>query len=155
MASESLSYKFDKQLLYNKSRVITLYKGGWHSEKYFKEIENIVLHTFQFPEDTNKTFMAYKSMIGKAENSVSIHVRRGDYLKIKEDDYYQFGGVCTLEYYERAIKYLRNKYLDCHFFVFSDDLEWCKQVFGTENFDSVKQLNINLILIPDVISLSQ
>ena len=66
------------------------------------------------------------------QNSVSIHVRRGDYLKHKN---LQTHGLCSLDYYKKAIDYLLDQKSNLNFFVFSDDLEWCKN-----NFDFVQNI---------------
>ena len=52
-------------------------------------------------------------------NSGFIHVRRGDYLNLPNVHHVQ-----PLEYYEKALSILNNI---SHWYVFSDDLEWCKQ----------------------------
>jgi hypothetical protein len=58
---------------------------------------------------------------------VSIHIRRGDYLKTKVLEYH---GILPISYYKKAIKQLKNKYPDIHLFIFSDDIEWCKSEFS-------------------------
>ena len=58
-------------------------------------------------------------------HSVSIHVRRGDYLS--ETNQKIYGRICTLDYYKKAIRYFEEKYEDVTFFVFSNDLEWAKE----------------------------
>ena len=63
-------------------------------------------------------------------NSVSIHVRRGDYLK---DNNINIHGLCSLEYYLRAIEILNMSSYKFSFFIFSDDLEWCKAKFSFSN----------------------
>ena len=63
------------------------------------------------------------------KESVSIHLRRGDYLD--PDNAALFGGICTDAYYEAAVRYILERYPDAHFYVFSDDSgyarEFCKQ----------------------------
>lgn len=65
--------------------------------------------------------------IFQAKTSISIHVRRGDYLKGKYKDIY---GTCPVSYYEASINSLPD-YIkeDCNFFVFSDDVKWVKENF--------------------------
>lgn len=58
-------------------------------------------------------------------NTCSIHVRRGDYLKLNK-----FYALPTMKYYKKAI----GKFENTQFLVFSDDIEWCKQNFEGENF---------------------
>ena len=63
------------------------------------------------------------------DNSVGIHVRRGDYLNSKEI----YMGSCNIEYYKTAVEILNEKMLEPEFYIFSDDIPWCKQ-----NFDFIK-----------------
>ncbi len=53
-------------------------------------------------------------------NSVSLQVRRGDYLNVE-------AVICDNKYYKRAIDLLNNKVGDIELFIFSDDIEWCKR----------------------------
>lgn len=59
-------------------------------------------------------------------NSVSIHIRRTDYL-IET----QYQNICTDEYYEKAMSYIRNNVQEPVFYFFSDGLDWCKEKYGT------------------------
>lgn len=97
-----------------------VYNGFWQSEKYFKDIEDIVRKTFQFKNPLSDNNVKYKQLI-KKYNSVSIHIRRGDYLMSPDTQ-----GICTSLYYTNAIEYLKSRVHDMVFFVFSDDIEWCK-----------------------------
>ena len=72
-------------------------------------------------------------------NSVSIHVRRTDFLKFN-CDCYKYG------YFKKAVFYIKKKVKDPIFYIFSDDLEWCKlnmQVIGLEKSDNVVMVDIN------------
>ena len=62
--------------------------------------------------------------------SVAVHVRRGDYLKASA----LYGGICTDVYYKTAIGYLTRKVQNPIFFIFSDDVEYCRSVFDRSVF---------------------
>ena len=64
----------------------------------------------------------YKDIINC--NSVSLHIRGGDYLKT--DNY--FLGVCTPEYYEKAINLILKRNKDAHFFIFTNDLTYAENI---------------------------
>ena len=64
----------------------------------------------------------------RQKNSVAIHVRRGDYLKSRNHN------VCSNEYYFRAIEMMQTQFTDCHFHIFSDDLEYCRKLFDQDKF---------------------
>lgn len=128
--SEPKNYDFSEEYLNPGPCGINFYHGGWHSERYFKSIEDKLNDLFSFPLDPDADFVRWKKLILDSPDSVSLHIRRGDYVNISPDDYYQFGGVATLEYYKRAVDYIRDKAGQCSFFVFSDDIPWCKEQFG-------------------------
>jgi hypothetical protein len=56
-------------------------------------------------------------------NSVAVHVRRGDYLKLPAFQ------VCGENYYSDAIQKIRHSVQDPRFYIFSDDPAWCKKTF--------------------------
>ena len=56
--------------------------------------------------------------------SVSIHVRRGDYLL--PENQALFGNICTDSYYERAMKAVTDRHPGCIFYLFTNDLEWAE-----------------------------
>lgn len=99
-------------------------EGNWQSEKYFKDIENIIRKDFVFKKKPDeKNLSTIKKIMNS--NSVSIHIRRGDYVLDSKTN--KTHGVCDLDYYNRAIGYVTSKIKSPHFFVFSDDLLWAKQ----------------------------
>ena len=62
-------------------------------------------------------------------NSTAIHVRRSDQLHSK-------GHIAGIDYYKKAIEEMSRRAPGTFFYVFSDDIEWCKEQF-TE-FDRIK-----------------
>lgn len=97
--------------------------GDWQSEKYFKNIENIIKNDFKFKNDLNKNFQRYLREIKKT-NSISIHSRRTDYITNPHAN--RLHGVCPISYYQKAIKLIKAKIKNPHFYIFSDDITWCK-----------------------------
>ena len=53
--------------------------------------------------------------------SISLHVRRGDYVQ-----YPVFAPLCEHGYYQRALDHLRARVANARLYVFSDDLAWCR-----------------------------
>lgn len=96
------------------------YDGYWQNEGFFKHIRENVLRAFSFPVIRDER---NKQLVGKLKgcNSVSIHIRRGDYLKEP------IWCVCTHDYYLCGIDYLKNKDNIDFLCVFSDDIPWCKE----------------------------
>jgi len=95
-------------------------------EKFFKPIENQIRKEFELKEKFKEPIKDKIKEIS-SKNSVSIHVRRGDVLKLK--DYY----VLDINYYKKAIEIIKNKIKDPIFYVFSDEINWCKKNF--KDFD--------------------
>ncbi len=90
--------------------------GFWQNEAYFKDILPELKKKLVFPwEGLDYATEYYKEKIAR-ENSVGIHIRRTDY--IDDTHSYRYGGRCTREYYEAALK-LSGK-PDCCY-LFTDD----------------------------------
>lgn len=93
------------------------YVFGWfQQEAYFKDIRNILLKEFRPKEKIAVPSELLRIL--KNENTVSIHVRRGDYLK--------WGNACDTLYYSRAVEYMNNRVDKPVYLVFSDDMEWVR-----------------------------
>ncbi len=114
-------YYEDKNLEINKN---TLLEGNWESIKYFKEIKEIIKKDFIL-KNPSKKFLEISNKINK--NSISVHVRRGDYL-IPHGKY-----LNGIEYYNKAVEYIINKkkMTNPEIIIFSDDNEWCKNELKT------------------------
>lgn len=98
-------------------------EGYWQSEKYFRDIADIIRHDFTvktFPDSQN---IQWAEKI-KNNESICVHVRRGDYIADRQT--LEKHGVCSSEYYNNAIDYLSSRVPDPHLFIFSDDPEWAR-----------------------------
>lgn len=98
-------------------------EGYWQSEKYFKEIENIIRSEFKIKYEPDSVNKKIGSLILGLQ-SVSIHIRRGDY--IADPNIYKVHGICPLEYYNAAIEKISKIIKNPHFFIFSDDSAWAE-----------------------------
>ncbi len=97
--------------------------GYWQSDKYFSNIATAIIKAFQIvslPDAKNAELL---KKIQNA-NSVSIHVRRGDY--VNNPNVSRIHGLCSLDYYMDSIKLIFEKILSPQFFIFSDDIEWAR-----------------------------
>ena len=86
---------------------------------------------FTFPdiEDPLNTMYAYQIL---TTDSVAVHVRRGDYVTI--------GWTSQNSYYVDAARQILNVHPDAVFFIFSDDIEWCKNNRSELGFDLPKEV---------------
>lgn len=111
----------------------TYISGYWQCERYFAEYRSDILEMFRFPEErANNNCKVIGEQIREDRSAVALHVRRGDYLSKKYENVYR--DVCTLTYYSNAIEAMYREKGNCHFYVFSDDISWCKRNFGEKNF---------------------
>lgn len=120
-------HRFDPDALNLKVRKATFMEGLWQDEAYFKDIEDVIRQKFQFipPLDTVNQEIVDKM---HKTNSVSLHVRRGDY--VSNPQYAAIlGNICSREYYETALSELKKDETDVVLFVFSDDIAWVQKEF--------------------------
>ena len=116
---EKSLFAFDPSILADpKSR---FYWGYWQNLQYFEAIAEELKIDFEFKQELTGENQQILEQI-KQTDSVSIHVRRGDYLKDP-----LLGGLCGPEYYQTAINYMQANVASPVFFVFSDDIAWCQK----------------------------
>jgi hypothetical protein len=123
-SAEIKNYNFDSEVFLQKGNVRFL--QCWTSWKYFENIQNLITEKFIFPEiqdEKNKKILV-KIL---STNSVSIHVRRGDAVGS------ELGSLVNIDFYLKAIDYIESKIENPIFYIFSDDIEWCKENFNIKN----------------------
>ena len=121
------SLEFNPQVL-SPRRPFVRYEGFWQSEKFFLSVEPHVRMAFSFREDGLNNPTREMAHLAKTTNSISVHVRRGDYLQLSESF-----GLCSLDYYEKAIAYFQEHVFNPRFLFFSDDIEWVKEHLKCDN----------------------
>lgn len=124
---EKKTFHFDEEMLSISNGYLD---GYWQCFKYFEDIREILLKEFTLVDEMNFENKLILNQINEL-NSVSIHIRRGDYIKDKKNNaiYNVFG----MEYYHNAIDFITNKIDIPYFFVFSDDLEWASKNLELNN----------------------
>jgi len=124
---ENSNYDYDSSYLLNKTIGTFFYYGGWHSEKYFSNIKTQINDSFKF--NVNLLDVMNLEILKEVceRTSVSIHIRRCDYLQTP------FKDVSTIEYYKKAINYIEERIEKPFYFIFSDDIVWVKQNFDIPN----------------------
>lgn len=100
--------------------------GWWMSEKHFVGHEESIRQDFE-PAMPSSAAKNWEKLIRSTEDSVSVHVRRGDLVETAYGA--ELMGVIDPEYYGRAAKELqtRNPSATPTYFVFSDDPRWCAE----------------------------
>ncbi|MGN1313728.1 MAG: glycosyltransferase [Lachnospiraceae bacterium] len=126
------TYQFQPEILQMKDGYLY---GWWQSEKYFKEVEQEVRRAFRMPvrflTGANRIFATTMQSC----ESVGVHVRRGDYLEADE----LYGGICTEEYYRRAMAKMRKEVPGCRFFLFTNDAPWAEEHMAGEGVTIVQE----------------
>ena len=118
---------FDSSILSKKEGY---FSGYWQSYKYTEPVKKELREKFQFREIDDKKIREIVQQM-TINNTVSLHIRAGDYLSPQNAAI--FGGICTLEYYCTAIEFMVKKINNPLFFVFSNDINWCKENIPLSN----------------------
>lgn len=108
--------------------------GFWNSEKYYEDMIPELWQKIIFPPSSNEKNI---SSINEMENinSVAIHIRRSDYLKVADGKRYM--GICTDEYYKAATDYIEKHVENPVYYIFSDDEEYAREHFCNDNMKIV------------------
>ena len=125
---EEKGFQFDKRVLQAKDPVYLTGAWGWQNEQYFTSIKKMLREDFKMKPTANENFLRMMREISET-NSVSLHIRRTDYLTDKHRRVYS---PLSLEYYQTALKYIREKNPATKLFIFSDDIEWVMNNFTSQ-----------------------
>lgn len=109
--------------------------GYWACEKYYADIMDILRAEITFPRSGDGALQKRNDEVSRQMEetvSVSVHIRRGDYL----DDVNRalFGGICTDAYYEAAIEYIKERFPGARFYLFSDDIPYVRERYQGEEY---------------------
>ena len=106
------------------------YDGYWQNQKYFTDHRDIIKRDLAFKEQPDARNFAILKEIQDA-NSVSVHVRRGDYLASAPSA--RTHGICSPDYYQKAAEMIASKIKDPVFYIFSDEPEWVRKEFDIKH----------------------
>jgi hypothetical protein len=105
-------------------------QGFFQSEKYFKNHKKEVIKLFKHEDLISRIKFDFK-------NSVSVHVRRGDYVI---DLFMQaYLPPQSIGYYNKALAFIDSKVQVDHIYIFSDDIKWCKENFKDKRITFVEE----------------
>lgn len=106
-----------------------VFSGLYQTYKFADQVRGMLVEEFNFEPNVKGKLKSLGNYI-LSQNFVGIHIRRGDYLK--GNNCWIYGGICTKEYYENAILYLKNTVKDCNYIFFSNDIQWVKEHYKME-----------------------
>lgn len=122
----SPTHIMEKQDYFNKNVLSTgddaYLDGYWQSERYFYDISEQLRDAFTLKKVSENALEMVKRI--NSLQSVSVHVRRGDYTSDKKAS--KVPGTLPAEYYYRALEYLESRLDKFELFLFSDDLNWTR-----------------------------
>lgn len=120
----------------------SLLNGYWQSEKYFISVENLIRDDLKIEENLKNYILSKYPFLN--ENTVSLHVRRGDY--VGKQDYHPLQNV---QYYKDAYDLINDNNLNV--VILSNDIDWCKQNLNFNNmFFIEEETNITDLYIMSV-----
>ncbi len=98
--------------------------GVWANEKYFCHLKfRLQTEVFMFDKSRlNTVSKEIKERIVSTGNTVSVHVRRGDFVQYKNH-------LMGKRYYLKAMKIIEDTLGEVHYFVFSDDVDCARDLF--------------------------
>lgn len=112
--------------------------GYWACEKYYADILDGLRREIRFPKSPDPTLQERNEAAAermRLTESVSVHIRRGDYLDSANSA--MFGGICTEAYYDAAIACMRRQYPEAAFFFFSDDIPYVRERYAGEAYEII------------------
>jgi len=105
-------------------------QGFYQSERFFlnvkKELINKLISGIKSEKEKYENVTKFISSIefNYEKPLVSVHIRRGDYLKFPH-----IHTPCGLDYYKKALSIMKEKIGDFKLIFISDDKDWCKETF--------------------------
>ena len=105
------------------------YHGYWITDKWFSNIKEVLLAELKFNDVVDEQNEMYLEYIKKT-SSIALHVRRGDFVDLKR--------TLDMDYYIENINNIESFINDAVYFVFSDDIDWCRKHYDEIGLDKVK-----------------
>ena len=112
-------FHYDPELIPG-AREGALYEGWFQSPRYFAGVEAEVRQAFRFSREVIPESRELLARIQET-NAICLNVRRTDFLKVDTLN------ATNLDYFLRGAAYLAERVDSPHFYVFSDDVAWCRE----------------------------
>ncbi len=100
-----------------------IYRGYWQSERYFQDIAETIRKDFTFRQPILPRSTALAREL-RQRDSVCLNVRRTDLLQSPTHN------VTDKNYFENCLRRMKELRPAARFYLFSDDLDWCREAFG-------------------------
>ena len=125
---------FKENKFYIDEKIFDKNINDFYVEGYFQ--------TYKYIQTLGENIFQFRTALSDEEdkllqgNVISIHIRGGDYITRKKDNKL-FGNICTIEYYQNAIKYIKENVQKPVFLVFTNDKEYAVELLHGESFQIV------------------
>ena len=129
--------------------------GYFACQKYYSDVLPELAAKFAFPDHPDEMLHTRNMTIADKmdrEPSVSVHIRRGDYLD--PPNFAILGNIATEEYYDSAMKYFLVKDPDTHFYIFTSDHEYAREKFSDESRYTIVDWNTGRNSVQDLMLMS-
>ena len=127
---EKEAYVYDENVFALRN---SLLDGYWQSYRYLEGIEDEIRNELSFSLNDSGLKEFARKIRENGKDVVSVHVRRGDYISLSKI----YGGICTEEYYQKAIEFFTEKHDKLTFVFFSNDIEWVKKNMSSEDYECI------------------
>ncbi|GAB3930268.1 alpha-1,2-fucosyltransferase [Larkinella terrae] len=115
--AEQTPFQYDQRVARASDNVYV--SGYWQSIRYFQEIKDQLKLEFRFANPI-PAFAAELTEELQKKESVCVHVRRSDFVTNSRHN------IIQPDYYERAERIIRERVAKPTYYVFSDDIDWCR-----------------------------
>ena len=132
----------------NISKNAELFDGYWQSYKYTDAVEIELREKFVFNDSKLEQLNDYAEIA--SSNSVSLHIRKGDYLAGKNALIYE---ECSMDYYLNGMAEIKKNVVSPVFFVFSNDLKWAKEHLIVSNSINIRFVDNSCYKDPSIADL--
>lgn len=100
-----------------------LIRGWFESESYFEPIKDLLKEELKLSAPVSKSLADIRNRLLN-EDSVCVHVRRGDFASKEYKDEFL---ICDLDYYKKGVSIIEERHPTPLLFVCSDDIQWCRE----------------------------
>ena len=115
----------------NPDIILDAFMGYWQNKIYLNEVSDIIKREFTFKDNYLSDMIKKVASEMYSQNSVSIHVRRSDYLTMQNASLF---ASLSPDYYEKGLNIISDECnSDLKVYVFSDDPDYIR-----ENFDFLR-----------------
>lgn len=128
---ESRFHDYSKAIMFLKEKEGIYLEGYWQDFRCVTQCLQDVKNRIVMAKDMIQRTDSVKIQSYSTRETVSIHIRRGDYYS-NSNNVSIYGNICTEKYYKAAVRLIRDLLEDPLFIVFSDDISFSIELMKNE-----------------------